>query len=1273
MTTNKQFTLKKVLLSLGLGTSIVAGISSSYQGTNYFIQTTATTLNWLIPSAQAADNPQIQQNNEQIAELKSTLAGYQDTLTNLKAQSNPDDTIKTQIANLTSAIDFINKAISTLESYNQAIRNSDDKVKQLEQIQKQTTALENNIANFDASKIVPDNINAIDISDKIEQINNDIAVNAANVDKIVPIDTNLSLEVISNNNRLQTLATALSTAVQPTRIALLQSESTYLNALNAMNKYNISHQSSYEDYNAALAKFYNVENQYLNLQLDAYGKAYASVLNKQVAKTIEAHPNNPVLRQLAESNQNLITGLDTLNSKASTYTSMLRKRAEQLDLATQVSNTIDNQIKILQGTIELNVLINQQQSFLPNISDLQSYIKDITDLRILNFKYLNEQQEIRNQDAYIANLESKNNLTFTADEKATIKLLLKQRNELLSDNIKVINSLLVNVSRLDNTQNNLKTTIQAINDKLNQQDFFVRSTPPVSLDWVKNFINGVQIQATAIWNNITWTLGNTYYYLFGVLSILIGLGIRSQRDNIISVLESLRNKVNVRAHDNLWLTPSAVFISIFTDIHRSFVWGGAALIILNTLFDNVTYLLDYFGYSFLFLLFFSFTMNLLRSGGVINSHYSPKGSFYAKLDNQDNLILQSQYQQPQPRVLYQPLRIFTSSQIAATTSRDFTEERYEFLQNLKRHKGHYIIDHLDYFEPSKGSFDPVKERIVVGTATPAISGDEQDTTIAKVIEAEKYTNIPEAPVKTKFFETLKFTTRFRKLMKATFLPIFVFVNIMYFNLHPAVTPSENIIGQSLYLAAFIITTIATWTYARRTFKNSRLNNHNLLLATRLFIYIICVLPLVLLAMTAAGYVNTTTIVLKHLLYTYYAIIVIIIFGRIISREFAILSMLSSRHATPAETVLTTDEDNLPLLTRSTNVLQEQREKAIAYHNARRAQYFENFDSFEKIGKLLTLIFALCAIYYVWSDLMSVIGYLNNVTIWQVEGTTAGTVQDITLLNALRSLIYILITIFIIRNLKPLLDILIFNRIKLSDGLPYAIKTILTYLIIAIGFSSAFTTLGMSWSKLQWLISALLVGLGFGLQQIFSNFVSGIIILFERPIRINDFITIGSVSGTIKSIRIRATTIIDGDNKEIIIPNQSFVTGSFTNWSLSDSRTRLVFNIGVAYGSDIELVTNTLIEAARSATKTYKEQYAPSAYFSDFGASSLNFVLRCYVPALGDRIPTTHEINTTINRLCNERGIDICFNQLDVYLKEGSGVEVKVDSLNLPKEQEEKKN
>jgi len=191
-------------------------------------------------------------------------------------------------------------------------------------------------------------------------------------------------------------------------------------------------------------------------------------------------------------------------------------------------------------------------------------------------------------------------------------------------------------------------------------------------------------------------------------------------------------------------------------------------------------------------------------------------------------------------------------------------------------------------------------------------------------------------------------------------------------------------------------------------------------------------------------------------------------------------------------------------------------------------------------------------------------------------------------------------------------------------------------------------LGMEWSNIQWLVAALGVGLGFGLQEIFANFVSGLILLFERPVRIGDIVTLNNISGTVSKIHIRATTLIDFDRKEIVVPNKIFITEQLTNWSLSDQVTRVVIKVGIAYGSDCEKAHSLLLEIANNHPLVLRDP-EPSALFLEFGSSSLNFELRVFAGQLSDRLKLTHELHLLIDRRFTEAGITIAFPQLDVHL------------------------
>lgn len=303
---------------------------------------------------------------------------------------------------------------------------------------------------------------------------------------------------------------------------------------------------------------------------------------------------------------------------------------------------------------------------------------------------------------------------------------------------------------------------------------------------------------------------------------------------------------------------------------------------------------------------------------------------------------------------------------------------------------------------------------------------------------------------------------------------------------------------------------------------------------------------------------------------------------------------------------------------------------------------------------------IAALYWVWSDLISVFSYLDNITLYEYTSGTGANMSmvPISIGDMIGALIIIGITLALARNLPGLLEVFVLSKLNLAQGSAYATTTLLSYVIAGIGFVSTLSTLGVSWDKLQWLVAALSVGLGFGMQEIFANFISGIMILFERPVRIGDTITIGNLSGTVSKIRIRATTITDFDRKDIIVPNKTFITGQLINWSLTDTITRVTLKLGVDYGSDLDLVKELLLKAARDNPRVLKDP-EPHVYFLNFGESTLDHELRMHVRDLGDRNPVLDEVNRFINREFKKQKINISFRQMEVYLKNLHGQEYKM--------------
>ncbi|PJX13301.1 mechanosensitive channel MscK [Halomonas sp. 141] len=313
----------------------------------------------------------------------------------------------------------------------------------------------------------------------------------------------------------------------------------------------------------------------------------------------------------------------------------------------------------------------------------------------------------------------------------------------------------------------------------------------------------------------------------------------------------------------------------------------------------------------------------------------------------------------------------------------------------------------------------------------------------------------------------------------------------------------------------------------------------------------------------------------------------------------------------------------------------------------------------RLSRLILLIGFSLLLYLVWSDLLAVLGYLDQVALWDAD---EGDLVDgaLSLSDFFTALLVVAITFIMARNLPGLLEVMVLSRLALKQGSAYAISSLLSYTIVGTGVVMSLATLGVSWDKLQWLVAALSVGLGFGLQEIFANFISGLIILFERPIRIGDTITLGNLHGTVSRIRIRATTVTDFDRKEIIIPNKTFVTDQLINWSLSDNVTRVVLTYGVAHGSDLPLVHQLLRQAADENPRVLADP-EPQVFYLNYGPHSLNFELRIFVNDLLDRLFAADEVNCRVDELFREAGVRVAFEQVDVWLHRDQGESVKVQT------------
>jgi len=203
--------------------------------------------------------------------------------------------------------------------------------------------------------------------------------------------------------------------------------------------------------------------------------------------------------------------------------------------------------------------------------------------------------------------------------------------------------------------------------------------------------------------------------------------------------------------------------------------------------------------------------------------------------------------------------------------------------------------------------------------------------------------------------------------------------------------------------------------------------------------------------------------------------------------------------------------------------------------------------------------------------------------------------------------------------------------------------------MAVGFAAVAKVLDIDWSKYAWIAAALSVGLGFGLQEVVTNFVCGIILLFERPVRVGDVVTVDGTTGTVTRIRMRATTITNWDRQELVVPNKNLITNTFLNWTLTATISRIVINVGAAYGSDTDFARDILVSVANDHPSIMEEP-KPMATFEQFADSSLNLCLRAYVPDLDSRLRTITELHTEIDRRFAKAGIEIAFPQQDINLR-----------------------
>ena len=419
----------------------------------------------------------------------------------------------------------------------------------------------------------------------------------------------------------------------------------------------------------------------------------------------------------------------------------------------------------------------------------------------------------------------------------------------------------------------------------------------------------------------------------------------------------------------------------------------------------------------------------------------------------------------------------------------------------------------------------------------------------------------------------------------------------------------------------------------------------------LWLALTVVTPLSLAVLAFLGYFYTAGTLGFSLMQTLWFVFGLVIFHQIVVRWLLLVQRRLALQAV-RERMRAAREEKAPVDSETEGMLAQEDEFEI--------DLVAMSEESRKLLNTVLVIIGIIGFWFIWSDVLPAFNILNEVTLWHHAVTVAGeqSMAPITLADVGLALLIVVATFVAMKRFPALLEILLLQRVRMTAGSRYAITTLTTYAIVGVGLIAFFNVIGADWSKVQWLFAALSVGIGFGLQEIVANFISGIIILFERPIRVGDVVTIGDTDGVVTRIQIRATTIRTWDRQELLVPNKEFITGRLLNWSLSDQTTRIKIPVGVAYGSDVEKAMILMDEAAAANPNVLAEP-KPSIIFDAFGDNALNLVLRCFVDSQDVRMITMTQLHQAINKRFNEAGISIAFPQRDVHLDTLKPLEVRI--------------
>ena len=486
--------------------------------------------------------------------------------------------------------------------------------------------------------------------------------------------------------------------------------------------------------------------------------------------------------------------------------------------------------------------------------------------------------------------------------------------------------------------------------------------------------------------------------------------------------------------------------------------------------------------------------------------------------------------------------------------------------------------------------------------------------------------------------------------------IYIIVPVMFFCLVIQFGPQSmgyrNSLGRLLFLVVMLMISAAALINLKKYKSANKKNSKRKTKYDRrnFWIYIgLIIFPIILLAISVLGYYFTAI----HLFGTFWKIacfIAVLLLLKTVARL-----LLNSIYEKIIQNKKNNEKEAAEQSLKNSNVFEADGIKIESTITSIEDEKKHAGKMIDQILKFSAWVLGIVGVFFLLTSLFPAISMLDSVILWQnsiAQSDGAIIVETITLLELIKAIVIFSATAILVRNFSLFFEVVNLTKIKMHPGTKHAFELICKYFLIGFGFFWGLSVIGIGWAQFQYIAAAMTLGLSFGLQEIFANFVSGIIILFERPIRLGDSVNVNNCIGTVTKIRIRSTTITTFDRHEIIVPNKSFLTDKITNWSLSDKVTRVLIDVGAAYGSDTAKVEKVLIDVAERNSLVMKEP-EPIVAFIGFGADSLDFQLRVFAD-ISDLVKVQNQLRHEINRRFTEEGIEIPFAQRDIHINSSEG-------------------